>query len=133
MPPGCGRPPGPPVWRPLGHLPHGAVLHAMSRAAIVAVPSLWPEPFGLTALEAMAGGAALVCSAQGNLPALVGDAAVLVPPGDPAALAAAITALAGDPARRAALGRAGVARAAAFDLAAAAAALDRVRADILGV
>ena len=116
-----------------GHQPHGAVLLAMSRAAIVAVPSLWPEPFGLTALEAMAGGAALVCSAQGNLPALVGDAAVLVPPGDAAALAAALTALAGDESRRAALGRAGVARAAAFDVVSAAAALDRVRGSILDI
>ena len=116
-----------------GHQPHGAVLHAMSRAAIVAVPSVWPEPFGLTALEAMAGGAVLVCSAQGNLPALVGDAAVLVPPGDAAALAAALMALAEDAPRRAALGRAGVARAAGFDVTIAAEALDRVRAGILGL
>ena len=46
-----------------GYRPHAEVLAAMARAAIVVVPSRWPEPFGLTALEAMACGAALVCCA----------------------------------------------------------------------
>ena len=30
----------------LGYRPHAAVLEAMSRAAIVVVPSRWQEPFG---------------------------------------------------------------------------------------
>ena len=45
---------------------------------------------GLTALEAMASAAPLVATAVGNLPRLTLDVAVLVPPGDPEALAAAI-------------------------------------------
>lgn len=116
-----------------GHRPHAAVLAAMARAAIVVVPSRWPEPFGLTALEAMASGAALICSSQGNLPELVRDAAVLVDPDHPEALAAAIAALGTDPARRSELGTAGLQRAQAFDLKVGVAALDRVRRAMLGL
>jgi UDP-glucose:(glucosyl)LPS alpha-1,2-glucosyltransferase len=96
------------------------------------VPSRWPEPFGLTALEAMANGTALICSPHGNLPELVRDAAVLTDPDDAGALAAAITALARDEPRRAALGAAGLARARAFDIRFGVAARDRLRRDLLG-
>lgn len=115
-----------------GHRPHAEVLAAMARAAIVVAPSRWPEPFGLTALEAMASGAALVCSARGNLASLVRDAAVLADPDDAAALADAITRLAHDEPRRAALGSAGLERARAFDIKHGAAMLDGLRRDILG-
>jgi len=115
-----------PGWRP-----HPDILAAMARAAIVVVPSRWPEPFGLTALEAMACGAALLCSTRGGLPEVVGDAAVPIDPDDPEAMAGAIVALARDPARRLALGAAGRARAARFDVTYAAAALDALRRDLL--
>lgn len=115
----------------LGHQSHDRVLAAMRRAAIVCVPSRWDEPFGLTALEAMACGAALVCSSRGGLPEVAGDAALYAEP-EVAALSAAILALAGDPARRAALGAAGQRRAAGFSAPAAAQALVRLRRDILG-
>ena len=118
--------------RMLGHRPHAEVLAAMARAAMVVVPSRWPEPFGLSALEAMASGAALICSPRGNLPDLVRNAAILVDPDDPVALAEAITALAGDEARRAALGDAGLARARTFDIKFGAAALDHLRRELLG-
>ena len=118
--------------RVAGHRPHGEVLAAMARAAIVVAPSRWPEPFGLTALEAMASGAALICSARGNLPGLVQDAAVLADPDDIAGLADAITRLARDEPRRAALGRAGLERARAYDLKLGAATLDHLRHEILG-
>ncbi|HJS85168.1 MAG TPA: glycosyltransferase family 4 protein, partial [Acetobacteraceae bacterium] len=85
------------VWM-LGYRDHPAVLEAMSRAAIVVVPSRWPEPFGLTALEAMACGAALICSPRGGLPEVAGDAALYADPDQPGAIAAAIEALARDPA-----------------------------------
>ena len=114
-----------------GHLPHGAVLEAMSRAAIVAVPSRWEEPFGLTALEALAAGAALACSPRGGLPEVAGDTAVYADPAQPGALAAALLALAGDDARRAAMGEAGRARAAAFAASAAARALLDLRRAVL--
>jgi glycosyltransferase involved in cell wall biosynthesis len=69
------------------------------------------EGFGLPCLEAMAAGVPVVASAVGGLPELLADAGVLVPPGDPAALADAVrTLLAAADARRA-LGAAGRARA----------------------
>jgi UDP-glucose:(glucosyl)LPS alpha-1,2-glucosyltransferase len=114
-----------------GWRPRSEVLAAMARAAIVVVPSRWPEPFGLTALEAMASGAALLCAPRGGLPEVTGDAAVAIDPDDPSAVAEAIVALAQDPARRAALGEAGRRRAARFDAAAAAAALAAMRRETL--
>jgi glycosyltransferase involved in cell wall biosynthesis len=114
-----------------GHRPHAEVLRAMRAAAIVVAPSRFREPFGLTALEAMACGAALVCSRRGGLPEVAGDAAAYVDPDDPPAIADAIQALARDPARRAALAAAGRARAERFDLRHAVAALDALRARLL--
>ncbi len=98
-----------------GPLPHAEVLAAMARAAIVVVPSRWPEPFGLTALEALASGAAVISTGQGGLPEITGDAALTVPPDDPAALAGALIRLATDAPLRDGLAAAGLARAAAFD------------------
>jgi glycosyltransferase involved in cell wall biosynthesis len=51
----------------------------------------------------------VVASAVGGVPELVepGRTGLLVPPGDPAALAAALTGLGADPRRAAAMGRAG--------------------------
>ncbi len=116
----------------LGYLPHADVLAAMARVAIVVVPSRWPEPFGLTALEAMASGAALICSARGGLPELVGGAARFADPDEPGALAAAIACLARDPQMRGARARAGLARAQAFDASEARARLVELRARLLG-
>jgi UDP-glucose:(glucosyl)LPS alpha-1,2-glucosyltransferase len=101
--------------RALGYRDRDAVLLAMARAAIVAVPSRWPEPFGLVALEALASGTALICTDRGGLREVAGDAALYVPADDPPALTAAIRALAADPARREALCRAGQERARLFD------------------
>ena len=98
----------------LGHLPHARVLEAMTRAAIVVVPSRWQEPFGMTALEAMACGAALIVSPRPGLLEVVGDAALLAEPDPPDALAEAIVRLAGDAALRRRLGDLGRARAAGF-------------------
>lgn len=118
--------------RLLGYRPHDQVLEAMVRAAIVVVPSRWQEPFGLTALEAMACGAALVCSPRGALPEIAGDAALYADPDDPAAMAHAIIALARDGERRAALAAAGRERARRFDLPTAANRLHAVRRWLLG-
>ncbi len=111
-----------------GPRPHGEVLAAMAQAAIVVVPSRWAEPFGLTALEAMASGAALIAAETGGLPEVAGDAALYVPPDDAAALTAAIVALATDEQRRAALAASGRARAALFDTQILAPRLARLRA-----
>jgi glycosyltransferase involved in cell wall biosynthesis len=71
------------------------------------------EGFGLAALEAMAAGKAVVASRAGGLPEVVAEAVTgdLVPPGDAGALAAAVTRLLQDAARRERYGRAGRERA----------------------
>ena len=91
-------------------------------ASVVAVPSRY-EGFGLPAMEAMAHGAPVVAAAATALPEVVGDAGLLVPPGDVEAWAEAVGALLGDPVRRQALAEAGRARAAGFGRRANAAAL----------
>jgi glycosyltransferase involved in cell wall biosynthesis len=100
------------VVRFVGHVPGAASV--MERAAVVVVPSLG-EGFGMVALEAMERGRAVVASAVGGLPEIVadGETGVLVAPGDPDALAAAIVAVACDLGRARALGAAGRARAVA--------------------
>lgn len=76
---------------------------------ILAVPSIYPEPFGRVSLEAQATGVPVVCSLAGGLPeTFAADSTGLgVPPGDADALASAILALIGDPERRRRMGAAG--------------------------
>jgi glycosyltransferase involved in cell wall biosynthesis len=62
-------------------------------------------------IHALAAGVPAVATRVGGIPEIVGDdAGVLVPPADPAALAAAVRALAGDPQRRREMGEAARAR-----------------------
>jgi len=118
--------------RMLGYRDHPQVLAAMARAAIVVVPSRWPEPFGLVALEALASGAALICSPRGGLPEVAGDVAVYADPEQPLEIAAAIRALVCDEPRRAALAEAGRRRARAFDVGVIADQLTALRRSVLG-
>lgn len=62
----------------------------MAAARCVVAPSIWPEPYGLVAAEAVALGRRVVASDVGGLPEACGGKAVLVPPGDVAALARAL-------------------------------------------
>ncbi|MEP6760571.1 MAG: glycosyltransferase family 4 protein [Sporichthyaceae bacterium] len=75
------------------------VADLLAAADLVVVPSSW-EGQPLVVQEALRAGAPLVATAVGGIPDLVGDAAVLVPYGDPAALADAIAKLLDDPAGR---------------------------------
>ena len=68
-------------------------------AALYAHPALC-EGFGLPPLEAMACGVPVLSSDAGSLAEVVGEAAQLLPPRDPAAWAHAITSLLGSPTRR---------------------------------
>jgi glycosyltransferase involved in cell wall biosynthesis len=69
--------------------------------------SVQPEPFGQVVVEGMAAGLAVVATDAGGPAEIVdsGHDGVLVPPGDVDALAGALRDLAGDPDRRARLGR----------------------------
>jgi MMP alpha-(1->4)-mannosyltransferase len=83
-----------------------------AQAEVAVVPSLY-EGFSLPAIEAMACGLALVATTAGALPEVVGasgEAAVLVPPADAGALAAALKGLLDDAELRARLGEAARAR-----------------------
>lgn len=60
----------------LGFLSHEETLGHFARAAIAVVPSIWQEPFGRTAIEAMAAGCALISSGRGALLEVTGDAAL---------------------------------------------------------
>ncbi len=82
-------------------------------ADVVVLPSRW-EARSLTAQEALRAGRPLVATAVGGLPDLLGDGAVLVPPGDPVALGRAVRALLDDPAAAAALAARGRAVAAGW-------------------
>ena len=114
-----------------GYQPHGEVMAAMNRAAIAVVPSRWEEPFGLAALEALVSGAALLCSRRGGLPEVAGDACLYIDPERPADIAAALSALANDPARRESLARAGWVRARLFSADEAVASYRAVRSELL--
>jgi glycogen synthase len=72
-----------------GFVPHRAVPAAMRHADVLVLPSCYEE-LGSVALEAMQAGVPVVASRTGGIPDAVGDAAALVPAGDPAALAGAI-------------------------------------------
>lgn len=102
------------VW--LGELEHEDVLRYYSLMDVVVVPSLF-EGFGLTAAEAMAAGKAVVASRVDGLSEIVqhGDSGMLVPPGNPHALADAIRLLLGDEGRCEAMGRRAREKASQFD------------------
>jgi glycosyltransferase involved in cell wall biosynthesis len=75
---------------------------------VVVHASTAPEPFGRTIAEAMACARPVVASRASGAAEAVEDGrdALLVPPGDPGALAGAVRALVADPARRSAMGAA---------------------------
>jgi len=90
-----------------------------SAAELFAFPSLY-EGFGLPVLEAMACGTPVVCSDRSSLPEVAGEAALLAGPTDVAAWVGAMGRALADPALRAKLRAAGLARARRFTWQAAA-------------
>lgn len=108
-----------------GTVPAGALAERFARCDALVLPAVVDakgdtEGLGVVLLEALAHGRPVIASDAGGIPDVVrhDDTGVLVPPGDADALAAAIAALAGDPARARRLaesGRAHVARAFSWD------------------
>lgn len=102
----------------LGVLPHDHLFALYAAADLVVVPSIWPEPLSRVILEAMGLGRPVVATAVGGSPEAVEDGVtgLLVPKGDAAALARAVSELLLDPERRRRMGEAARRRAAsAFD------------------
>ncbi|MBB1154570.1 glycosyltransferase [Amycolatopsis dendrobii] len=86
-----------------------AEMPALLRSADAVLCTPWYEPFGIVPLEAMACGVPVVAAAVGGLTDTVVDGITgrLVPPRDPAQLAARLRALLDEPAELEALGTAG--------------------------
>jgi glycosyltransferase involved in cell wall biosynthesis len=101
----------PQVPQALGMLPRDELAARFDRAAVVVFPSR-RDGFPVACAEAMAHGRAVVATAVGGLPDMVvdGETGLLVPPGDGAALRAAIDRLLADPELRRRLGAAARAR-----------------------
>lgn len=90
-------------------IPTDELVHLFNRVAFCVVPSLY-EGFSLPAIEAMACGTPLVATSGGALPEVVGpdgEAALVVPPNDPSALAVAMLRMLDEPSLRDRLGAAG--------------------------
>ena len=79
---------------------HDRVVSGFAHARAAVLPSKWPDPCPTTVLEAMALGAPLVTTHMGGIADMVthDESALVVPPGDVAATAAALTQISTDPA-----------------------------------
>jgi len=87
----------------LGSVPHADVPDVLRSVDIFLNTSVVPESFGVAVLEAEACGVPVVATAVGGVPetCLPGESALLVPPRDPQAIAAAVVALSDQDTRRA--------------------------------
>jgi glycosyltransferase involved in cell wall biosynthesis len=90
-------------------LSRGEALYAWSKAAVAVVPSIWPEPFGTVAVEALAMGTPVVAADAGALREIVTEAVTgyLVPRGDAESLANRVNLLLAEPSMRHRMGDAG--------------------------
>ncbi len=61
-----------------GHLSANEVQTFMKKASVIVIPSVWQEPFGLVAAEAMSNGLAIVSSNVGGLPEIIGENGILI-------------------------------------------------------
>ena len=93
----------PPNTLVLHNWPNYAVMEAWRRSSIALVPSIWPEPFGIVVIEAMAGATPVIASRIGGIP------------GDPVALRMAMECLLKDANLRQRMGRAAKQRASDFE------------------
>lgn len=103
-------------------VPSNQVMASWIRASVAVVPSVWNEPQGQVAIEATLLGRAVVASDVGGLRDVVQDGVtgLMVPPGDPGALAAALDSLLEDPGARRRMGEAGRLHARQFEVSAVA-------------
>ncbi|MDQ1301428.1 MAG: hypothetical protein QG637_1349 [Chloroflexota bacterium] len=122
----------------LGHRPSTQTPDIYRTLAVLVLPSVsrpnWVEQFGRVLIEAMASGAPVIGSDSGEIPNVIGDAGLIFPEGDAAALRDALARLLTDPALRRDLAGRGRARVLArFTQAQIAAATYRVYETLLGL
>ena len=99
----------------LGALPDDAFASLFRSVDLYVHPATGGESFGIVLLEAMAGGAPVVCSDLPGFRTAAGDAATYFPPGDEAALAALLGDLLEDTQRAGTMRDLGSARSGSFD------------------
>jgi len=92
-----------------GWLDPVAVASSIDRAGIVVVPSVWPEPFGLVGIEAMAHARPVVAFDVGGIREWLSheETGLLAPPADVDAMHASLLRLLNDPDRASQMGRNG--------------------------
>lgn len=101
--------------RLVGFVPHERVPAVLAHADVLVLPSVYEE-LGSVLVEAMHAGVPIVASRVGGIPDAVGDdAALLVPPREPGALARSVDRVLGDRALAERLAEAGGRRARGFD------------------
>jgi hypothetical protein len=91
----------------LGWLSPVRLRQQLRRARAVLFPSVWQEPLGILALEALAEGTPVIVTDVGGTSDWSDVGCIRVPPGDVAAMAEALRRLAGDPAGALELGSQG--------------------------
>lgn len=96
-------------WR--GALPRRELLAKYAEFDLLAVPSVWAEPFGLVAVEALACGVPVLAARRGGLPEIVDESCGWLCEPEPESLAAALGAALADPDALLARGAAGRERA----------------------
>ncbi|HEV3073661.1 MAG TPA: glycosyltransferase family 1 protein, partial [Thermoanaerobaculia bacterium] len=115
----------------LGHLDRARLVRVFQAASLFVYPSLY-EGFGLPPAEALACGVPAVALDTSSLPEVIGEAGVLVAPGDTAALAAALGRLVSEPGLAAELAGRAAAQAGRFRWQRAAAEMEDVFREALG-
>lgn len=96
-----------------GWLPHKELLRLYKRAYVCVFPPIWPESFGIVAVEAMAAGKPVIASKIGGLQNIVvpGETGFLFPAGDHHELAGYLEKLIDNPELAKKMGEAGKKRA----------------------
>lgn len=61
-----------------GYVPQNELNQILKDSSIIVIPSLWDEPFGLVAAEAMANGIAIISSNTGGLKEIINNNGILI-------------------------------------------------------
>ncbi len=113
--------------------PHAQVMASWMHCAVGVVPSIWPEPFGQVAIEAMMCGKPVIASAIGGLRDVIvdGESGLLVEPGNAGALRDALRDLLLHPDKREQMGLAGKKRAPLFTVGTVANRIEQIYTELL--